>query len=60
MIKTMIKPNVLATLQGSALQEPDFEPIPWEDPRERRNPHNWPIWKKLFHTVVPCILAFVM
>ncbi|RAH47235.1 putative MFS polyamine transporter [Aspergillus brunneoviolaceus CBS 621.78] len=56
----MIKPNILATLQGSALQEPDFEPIPWEDPRERRNPHNWPIWKKLFHTVVPCILAFVI
>jgi hypothetical protein len=39
------------------LQVEDME---WDNPREKRNPKNWPLWKKLFHTAVPCILAFVM
>lgn len=34
--------------------------IPWNDPREKRNPHNWSFPKKLFHTAVPCLLAFQM
>lgn len=38
----------------------EIESIEWDDPREVRNPQNWPFWQKLFHTAVPCILAFVM
>ncbi|GIJ84888.1 hypothetical protein Asppvi_003739 [Aspergillus pseudoviridinutans] len=43
-----------------SLHDPDLNQIHWDDPREKRNPQNWPLWKKLFHTVVPCILAFVI
>ncbi|KAL6232817.1 hypothetical protein BDW75DRAFT_232463 [Aspergillus navahoensis] len=32
----------------------------WDTPQEKRNPQNWTVWKKLFHTVVPCLLAFVI
>ncbi|KAH8896596.1 MFS general substrate transporter [Thozetella sp. PMI_491] len=34
--------------------------LTWDDPRETRNPQHWGIWTKVFHTTVPCFLAFVI
>ncbi|PYH46961.1 putative MFS polyamine transporter [Aspergillus saccharolyticus JOP 1030-1] len=56
----MADPKPIAPVGGSSLQNSDIREIQWDDPHEKRNPHNWPIWKKLFHTAVPCVLAFVM
>lgn len=51
----------MGSAPDSQLSQHDAEiKMEWDDARERRNPQNWPIWKKLFHTAVPCILAFVM
>jgi hypothetical protein len=43
-----------------SMHDANLETIDWDNPQEKRNPQNWPVWKKLFHTAVPCILAFVM
>ena len=32
--------------------------IAWDDPREKRNPKNWPLYDRIFHTIVPCFIAF--
>jgi hypothetical protein len=34
--------------------------LEWGDPRELRNARNWSLSKKLFHTVIPCVLAFLV
>ncbi len=36
------------------------ESIAWNDPREKRNPKNWSMPKRVFHTALPSILAFEM
>ncbi|GAM91579.1 hypothetical protein ANO11243_096310 [Dothideomycetidae sp. 11243] len=33
---------------------------PWDDPSETRNPANWSIPSKIFHTILPCFLAFTL
>ena len=32
--------------------------IPWDDPQEKRNPKCWPMPMKIFHTLIPCLVAF--
>ncbi|OHE94197.1 major facilitator superfamily transporter [Colletotrichum orchidophilum] len=32
--------------------------LPWDDPRESRNTKNWSFLMRLFHTAIPCFLAF--
>ncbi|KPI39049.1 Polyamine transporter 4 [Cyphellophora attinorum] len=32
--------------------------ILWDDPTEKRNPKNWPLFAKIFHTVIPCVISF--
>ncbi|KAB8239234.1 major facilitator superfamily domain-containing protein [Aspergillus alliaceus] len=27
---------------------------------DARNPHNWPAWKKIYHTLIPCLLSFLI
>ena len=39
---------------------PDDHDIPWEDVREKRNPMNWNLGVRIFHTTIPCIIAFVV
>lgn len=36
------------------------EKIDWDDPREKRNPHNWHVAYRILHSVVPCVLTFWM
>ena len=30
----------------------------WEGPDDVDNPHNWPVWKKVFHSAIPAIYSF--
>jgi hypothetical protein len=32
----------------------------WTGPDDPENPHNWPIWKRVWHTVPPALLAFIV
>ncbi|KIW10725.1 hypothetical protein PV08_10024 [Exophiala spinifera] len=32
--------------------------LAWIDLREKRNPHHWSFPRRLFHTAIPCLLAF--
>ena len=34
--------------------------LDWNDPREKRNPKNWSMPKRIFHTTLPSLLAFEM
>jgi hypothetical protein len=36
------------------------KPLDWNDPREKRNPKNWSMPKRIFHTTLPSLLAFEM
>lgn len=36
------------------------KPLEWNDPREKRNPKNWSMPKRIFHTTLPSLLAFEM
>jgi hypothetical protein len=36
------------------------KPPDWNDPREKRNPKNWSMPKKIYHTTLPSFLAFEM
>lgn len=38
----------------------DEKPLDWNDPREKRNPKNWSMPKRIFHTTLPSLLAFEM
>ncbi|KAF4950597.1 hypothetical protein FSARC_13132 [Fusarium sarcochroum] len=46
--------------QPSPSLAPTEVPITWDDPREKRNPQHWSNISKLFHTVIPCFLAFLV
>ena len=30
----------------------------WDGPDDPENPHNWPMWKRAWHTVPPALLSF--
>jgi hypothetical protein len=32
----------------------------WTGPDDPENPHNWPLWKRVWHTVPPAIIAFAV
>jgi hypothetical protein len=32
----------------------------WTGPDDPENPHNWPIWKRVWHTIPPALLAFIV
>ncbi|SZF01401.1 unnamed protein product [Blumeria hordei] len=32
----------------------------WDSPSNLENPHNWPLWKKIFHTALPALYGFVL
>ena len=34
------------------------EPIDWNGSSDKANPHNWPAWKKVFHSAIPAIYSF--
>ncbi|KAB8227956.1 putative MFS polyamine transporter [Aspergillus alliaceus] len=55
-------PTVSPSKAGSHIEErppaPDTRRLSWEDPNEKRNPANWNISLKVFHTFIPCALAF--
>jgi hypothetical protein len=36
------------------------KPLDWNDPREKRNPKNWSMSKRIYHTTLPSFLAFEM
>jgi hypothetical protein len=42
-------------------KEPDQEKLlDWNDPREKRNPKNWSMPSRIFHTMLPSFLSFEM
>lgn len=50
-----------STWNLESLEVPELSAeILWSDPREKRNPNNWNKASKLFHTIVPGLLAFEM
>lgn len=36
------------------------ELLDWNDPREKRNPKNWSMPSRIYHTTLPSLLAFEM
>jgi hypothetical protein len=32
----------------------------WTGPHDPENPHNWPLWKRIYHTVPPALFAFAV
>ena len=34
--------------------------LDWNDPREKRNPKNWSMPSRIYHTTLPSLLAFEM
>jgi hypothetical protein len=32
----------------------------WTGPDDPENPHNWPLWKRIWHTIPPGLLAFAV
>lgn len=34
--------------------------LDWVLPDDPANPHNWPIWKKVYHTAIPALFGFIM
>ena len=32
----------------------------WEGPDDPEDPHNWNIWSRIYHTVIPALFAFVV
>ncbi|KAF2122418.1 putative MFS polyamine transporter [Lophiotrema nucula] len=38
----------------------ESQSVPWEDPKESRNPKNWTMPSKLFHISVPCVNSFLL
>ncbi len=32
--------------------------LDWTGPDDPDNPHNWPVWKKIFHSAIPAIYSF--
>jgi hypothetical protein len=34
--------------------------LDWNDPQEKRNPKNWSMPKRIFHTTLPSLLSFEM
>ncbi|KAK1676884.1 major facilitator superfamily domain-containing protein [Colletotrichum godetiae] len=43
---------------STSFKDGDQQRLSWDDPRESRNPKNWSFPSKLFHTAIPCFLAF--
>lgn len=35
-------------------------PCEWDSPEESRNPRNWGVALKAYHTIVPCLVAFLL
>jgi hypothetical protein len=32
----------------------------WTGPDDPENPHNWPMWKRCYHTVTPALFGFAV
>jgi hypothetical protein len=55
--------------EGSVPRRHDLEGAPvhrtvtaqdWTGPNDPENPHNWPLWKRVWHTIPPALLAFTV
>jgi hypothetical protein len=42
-----------------AASAPISERLDWDSPDDLGNPRNWPVPKKIFHTVVPALYGFI-
>jgi hypothetical protein len=42
-----------------AAPAPISEKLDWDSPHDIGNPRNWPVPKKVFHTVVPALYGFI-
>ncbi|KAF4783414.1 major facilitator superfamily transporter [Colletotrichum scovillei] len=43
---------------STSFEDGGQQQLAWDDPRELRNPKNWSFLSRLFHTAIPCFLAF--
>lgn len=32
----------------------------WNGPDDPENPHNWPAWKRIYHTVIPALFGLAV
>jgi hypothetical protein len=42
-----------------AAPAPISERLDWDSPHNTGNPRNWPVPKKVFHTIVPALYGFI-
>ena len=43
---------------GTTRQSPN--PLDWDGPDDPENPHNWKLWSRIYHTIIPALFAFVV
>lgn len=48
------------SIQPNSLQAGSPIGLDWDGPDDTDNPHNWPVWKKVFHAAVPAIYTFAL
>lgn len=42
----------------SAQKQSSAAALDWDGPDDPGNPHNWPKWKRIYHTIIPAAIAF--
>jgi hypothetical protein len=53
------KPGDNTTITNDKTSDQE-EALDWNDPREKRNPKNWSMPSRIYHTALPSVLAFEM
>jgi len=38
----------------------DLDPTDWTGPNDPGNPHNWGIWKRVYHATIPALFGFAV
>ena len=59
--KTQLEGISVVPLTNIVATSPTVVNLPlthWDDPNEKRNPKNWKTPKRIFHTLIPCLIAF--
>ena len=52
--------NVVSPPQVENALERTVAAQDWTGPDDPENPMNWPLWKKVYHTIIPGLFAFIV
>lgn len=55
-----VRGNVIPELESSSKETPIGRTVTaqdWTGPQDPENPMNWPLWRKIYHTVIPAVFG---